>query len=284
MLPVRYPNFNFEAVFPRWAPHLEFAQVNNATSLTPCALEPFMIKVFQLAKARLDPVKDTELLRQVEWFIAQEAQHYRAHARFNKCFKNDRYPEIARIETKFNNELNGFLTQRSLEFCLAYSEGFEASGAIWYKTWFEALGKFREGAKPEAIALFDWHFAEEYEHREVAYKFYMAVAARGSIWRRIFYGYFYRIFGVFFAALHIGKFNAEAATYLLAADRAEMMPDERAASIIREKELRTCIKNRSIAGLLAIFSPFYNPAKKLPPAGLDALLAQFDAGGTYGPR
>lgn len=69
---------------------------------------------------------------------------------------------------------------------------------------------------------------------------------------------------------------------MLWVDRAEMSPVEREASIAREKELRTCIESRMKRGLLVVFSPFYNPANKRPPAGLDELLTQFDAGGTYG--
>jgi predicted metal-dependent hydrolase len=192
---VRHPKIDFEGVFPHWAPHLEFAHFNNASSITPCTLEPFMIKTFNEAKKRLDPVKDAELIREVDWFNAQEAQHYRMHARFNKCFQTDRYPKMLGIEQAMKRDLDDLLENRSLEFCLAYSEGFESMGAVWYKMWFEDFGAYREGAKPEAIGLFDWHYAEEFEHREVAFKLYMAVAARGSLWRRIYSGYFYRIWG-----------------------------------------------------------------------------------------
>ncbi|WP_174274601.1 metal-dependent hydrolase [Sphingomonas bacterium] len=278
---VRYPKIDFESVFPHWAPHLEFAHFNNASSITPCTLEPFMITVFNEAKKRLDPTKDAQLIREVDWFNAQEAQHYRAHARFNKCFETDRYPEMLGIEKAMKRDLDDFLANRSLEFCLAYSEGFESMGAVWYRMWFEDFGPYREGAKPEAIALFDWHYAEEFEHREVAFKLYMAVAARGGLWRRIFYGYFYRIWGARFAARHIASHTGRAREHLLAVDRAEMTPEEREASILRERTFGMFMGERMKKGMKGILSPFYDPAKKPPPKGLDAVLGQFDPGGAF---
>jgi predicted metal-dependent hydrolase len=278
---IRYPKIEFEGVFPHWAPHLEFAHFNNASSITPCTLEPFMIKAFNEAKKRLHPVKDANLIAEVDWFNAQEAQHFRMHARFNKCFQTDRYPKMLGIEKAMKEDLDGYLANRSLEFCLAYSEGFESMGAVWYKMWFENFGPYRQGAKPEAIALFDWHYAEEFEHREVAYKLYMAVAARGSLWRRIFYGYFYRIWGANFAARHIAQHTGRAREHLLAVDRAEMTAEQREASIAREVEFGTLLGTQLKRGMRGIFSPFYDPAKKLPPRGLDAVLKQFEPGGQY---
>ena len=179
-------------------------------------------------------------------------------------------------------DLDDYFENRSLEFCLAYSEGFEAMGAVWYRIWFEEFDSYREGAKPEAIALFDWHYAEEFEHREVAFKLYKAVAARGSLWRRIYYGYFYRIWGSAFAGKHIAKYTGLARDHLLAVDRGRLSAEERAASQAREQEFGTLMGTRIKQGMRGIWSPFYNPARKRPPRGLDRVLAQFEPGGRFG--
>lgn len=47
---VRYPQIDFETVFPHWAPHLEFAMITNANSVMPVYLEPYMIKAGHLEK------------------------------------------------------------------------------------------------------------------------------------------------------------------------------------------------------------------------------------------
>lgn len=282
VLKVRYPQINFEETFPDWSPHLEFAHLNNSTSITPCTLEPFMIKVFNKAKERLDPVKDAELVREVDWFNAQEAQHYRAHARFNKCFQTARYPEMVGIEKEMMDDLNDYFENNSLEFCLGYAEGFESTGSIWYRVWFEELDEFRKASKPEALALFDWHYAEEYEHREVAFKLYMAVAARGSLWRKIYYGWWYRIRMAAFTMKHIHYYTGRARKHLLEIDRAEMTPEESEASVARERAMMQHIGSFMKKGALSIMSPFYNPANKPPPRGYEAVLSQFEPGSQFG--
>jgi uncharacterized protein len=275
MLTVRYPKFDFSACFPRWAPHLEFTQYFNAVSLAPCAVEPFAIKVFQKAREHLHPVKDAQLIREVEWFIAQEAQHYRQHAKFNKCFQTERYPKIAAFDRRFRDEMNEFLETKSLEFLLGYVEGFEAAGAVWYQMWFEELDAYKQGARSEPLELFDWHYAEEYEHREGAFKLYNAIAARGSPWRRIFYGYFYRIWATRFAMQHMAKHIDAARRHLLDMDRIEMTADERDASHQRENDMLWHIGSLIKKGIRAIYSPFYNPSGKPPPRGLSNVLRQY---------
>src|ERR1035438_310305 len=101
---VRIPQIDFEKCFPKWAPNLEFAMTMNAFSITPVYLEPYIIKVFSEAKKSLDPVRDAELIQQLDWFNAQEGQHYRQHARFNRVFQTPRYPEVEKLGKKFAQE------------------------------------------------------------------------------------------------------------------------------------------------------------------------------------
>jgi predicted metal-dependent hydrolase len=279
---VRYPQIDFEDVFPHWAPHLEFAMINNANSVMPVYLEPYMIKAFIQAKARLDPLKDAELIKEVDWFIAQESQHYRQHTRFNKCFQNGRYPKIAEFEKAFKDDLDGYIANKPLYFNLAYAEGFESTGAVFYKHWFESFANYREGAREEALRLWDWHNAEEFEHREVALKLFQALYANNGIWSKIRYGYFYRIYGVWTAWFHMQSHIKKVYDHFMDMERAEMTPAERDKSIASEKKMKRHIGGLMMRGLLGIFSPFYNPARKPPPSGLDRVLKEFEPNGKYG--
>ena len=279
---VRYPEIDFENCFPKWAPNLEFAMQMNAFSITPVHIEPYIVKVYLEAKKLLDPVKDAELIKEVEWFVAQETQHYRQHMRFNSVFTTPRYPLVEPLGKKFAEDLEGFRKHRPLKFNLAYIEGFESGGGVFFRVWFEKLGKYRFGAKPQALLLYDWHFAEEFEHREVAYKLYMRLVANGNIFRRIWYGYFYRIYGVVRMMAHGGKHSDAIRKHMLDVERKEMTPEQAAASVAREKALGRSIFMMTTRGLTAILSPFYDPHKKPPPEGLKEVLADFDQGGKYG--
>ncbi len=281
-LRVRQPEIDFEDCFPNWAPHLEFAMFMNAFSIIPVHLEPYIVKVYAEAKKLLDPEKDAELIAEVDWFCAQEIQHYRQHLRFNRVFDTPRYPEVAKISEKYKLDVDDFRKQRSLLFNLAYIEGFEAAGGVFYRIWFEKLGKYRFGAKQDALLLYDWHFAEEFEHREVAYKLYMAIAVRGGLLRRIWYGYFYRIYGVFKMLGHAGECIEAIRAHMLGVEYQSMSEAQIEASKQRHRKLGKSFFWLTIKDLSSVLSPFYNPARKPPPEGVEAILAQFDSGGIHG--
>jgi len=134
----------------------------------------------------------------------------------------------------------------------------------------------------QALLLFDWHLAEEFEHREVALKLYMRIAAKGHIFRRIWYGYFYRIFGTIKMMTHSGVYIDQVRNHLLAVERREMSAGEVKASVARERKFMKEIFWKTLTDLIVVLSPFYNPANKPPPAGLDKILANFAQGGKYG--
>jgi predicted metal-dependent hydrolase len=280
-LTVRYPQIDFSKCFPRWTPNLEFSMVMNGFAVTPIYIEPFIVKVFNEAKKHLDPVRDAELIKEVEWFVAQESQHYRQHLRFIRVFQTPRYAKVDEMGKAYGADLEKFLKNKSLIFNLAYSEGFESGGGVFFRLWFEKLGKYRIGADEDALRLWDWHMAEEFEHREVAYKLYMAIAARGNIFRKIWYGYFYRIYGVLRLMTHGGMCSDAITKYLLEVERQDMSPEDAKASIARQKAIGRFLFWQTSKGLLAVLSPFYNPARKPKPEGLAEVLARFDRGGPY---
>jgi predicted metal-dependent hydrolase len=245
-----------------------------------------MGRISSLVNARVDGSSqptDAGLIRDVELFCGQEAQHYRQHIRFNKIFQDGRYPKLSEMEKEFAADMKRFLSEKSLAFCLGYSEGFESTGSVFFRAWFEVLPRFRIGARDEVLRMWDWHNAEEFEHREVAFKVYMASCARGGIWKRIKYGYFYRLYMAAFALKHMFAYTMRVQRHMLEIERAKMTPEQVKASEKHFKEMHRAIRKATTPGMLRLLSPFYNPGKISPPKGLDLVLERFLPGGQYGP-
>ena len=86
-------------------------------------LEPYLIRTMNEAKKRID---DPDLLKDLERFNAQEGQHYRQHRRFNEAVRMSGFPQLAELEAELDADYRRFSEERSLQFNLAYAEGFEA--------------------------------------------------------------------------------------------------------------------------------------------------------------
>jgi predicted metal-dependent hydrolase len=263
---VRFPKFNFSQVRAHWSPNAEFAQKFNAASLVPAHVEPYLLKVMKLAQEKLVP--GTSLHREADIFCKQEMQHMKQHIAFNRGLHDQGYEGLKPIEAKYAADLERYLKTKSLRFNLAYMEGFESISAAGCHAWFEDYVPFREGADPEVDRLWTWHLAEEFEHRSVAYDVFHAVSGLGPIT-----GYLYRLYGYFFALMHIGKFSRKAGAYLLAKDREGMSEEELAASLAREKALGKVQLRGVLKMMRVIVSPFYDPAKRAEPKGQSAYLA-----------
>ncbi|NWG52138.1 MAG: metal-dependent hydrolase [Hydrogenophilaceae bacterium] len=271
---VRYPAMDFARIRPHWAPHIEFVQRANASSTIPSHVEPYLVKVMLKAKAELDP-SETALHEDLAVFIKQEAQHCKQHNAFNERLRVSGYPELARYEERLAADLARFLETKSLKFNLAYSDGFEAMGALGATMWFDVYNKYLEGADQEAVDLWRWHMAEEYEHREVAFKIYQKLYGKNDL----FNGWLYRVYGFLFAVVHLMGYGKRVGKYLLETDRERMTQQERAASLAREKEFAKTTGKRAIPELLKVLSPFYNPAKTKAPEGVGPYLTQYETEG-----
>lgn len=268
---VRYPKMDFSKVRPHWAPHIEFAQRANASSTIPSYVEPYLVKVMLQAKAALDP-SERELHEELTVFIKQEAQHCKQHNAFNERLRTSGYPELEDYERALEADLNRFLETKSLKFNLAYADGFEALGKLGAAMWFDAYNKYLEGADQDVIDLWRWHMAEEYEHREVAFKIYHKLYGKHDLIN----GWLYRVYGFLFAVVHLMGYGKRVGKYLLEKDRERMTEAERAASIAREKEFAKTTGKRALPELLKVLSPSYNPAEAEAPAGVMPYLTQYE--------
>ncbi|MES2756565.1 MAG: metal-dependent hydrolase [Pseudomonadota bacterium] len=268
MMKVRFPKWDFSTMRAKWAPSLEFSQRYNAASTVPAHIEPYLIKVMMAAKKVLDP-KHTQLHADLDIFIKQEVQHCKQHVAFNKALYALGYEGMQELEKPYKDDYDRFLKTKSLRFNLAYSEGFEAMGSSSAEVFFEDLNEFLEGADADSVAMWKWHLAEEFEHREVAFQVYHAIYGKGL------FSYLYRLYALIYAVKHIRSHTERVAEYLLSVDRAKMTPEEAQASVARAKEVGSKVGKATLPRLIGVLSPFYDPGKKSPSPAMLGYLEQF---------
>lgn len=265
---VRFPKLDFSKVRAHWASSMEFSQRYNAASTVPAHIEPYLVKVMMQAKKVLDP-KHKKLHEDLDIFIKQEVQHCKQHIAFNNSLYAQGYEGMKAIEESYKADYNRFLKEKSLRFNLAYAEGFEAMGSASALVFFEDLGDLLDGADKDAVDLWKWHLAEEFEHREVAFQVYQAICGRGL------FGWLYRLYGLFYAVKHIRTHTMILEQFLIDQDRKGMTPEQVAQSVERQKLIAKRVSKASLPRMLGALSPFYDPAKKVAPAGMEAYLQQF---------
>lgn len=191
-LTVRRIPFEFpEDLEPHWnASKPEWSHMVNGASLTMPYLEPYLIQSVRMGLKQID---DPELRALAADYCGQEGQHYRQHKRFNEILVSKGYDALPELESQMEQAYARFLERRSLRFHLAYAAGFE-SMALAVGHW---LVNDREylfgGSDPRVASLILWHFVEEIEHKNAALDVYNAVCG----------GYFYRLFGLFYASFHM---------------------------------------------------------------------------------
>lgn len=195
-----------EDLHPHWkAASPEFSQMVNGLSLAMPFLEPYLIRTMGQAKRE---IADPEVLADMEDYIAQESEHFQQHHRFNAILKARGYACIAKLEEKLKADYTGFSRNRSLKFNVAYAEGFESMALALGHMLVERRRELFGGADPAVSSLILWHFVEEIEHKTVTFNVYKA----------LYTGYFYRIYGLLFATLHIFGFANLATRELLRED------------------------------------------------------------------
>lgn len=261
---VRKLEVDFATVQPHWSKYIEFAQSMNATSTVPTAVEPYLAKVLARARKQLAQ-SNPELTHEISLFVRQEMEHCRQHEACNEMLLRA-YPEIAPLLAEYEADYERFLRARSLQFNVAYAEGFESMIGLTTDVAWKARDELWAESDPRIETLWKWHLAEEHEHREVVFRVYHALFGSGLR------AYLYRIYGLLYAMIHIGGHVRRLRKALLAADRARMGEaawNARASMPRQPKGFGQFLRQ-----FARVLSPTYDPATRTPLAGLEQLLLQ----------
>jgi uncharacterized protein len=138
---------------------------NSLTLLFPEG-EQLAIRVF---KKKLNQIQDAKLKSDVVAFIGQEGQHAAAHGAFWTILRQQGY----KLDT-FSRILQIFISKKqrfSTEFYISTVAGFEHFTDCLSE--FVLESDYLADVDPQLKELFEWHFAEELEHKTVAYNVFL---------------------------------------------------------------------------------------------------------------
>src|SRR5262245_29552869 len=260
---VRRPPLDFAACRPGWIPAAPgYAyHLDAASSMLPY-LEPYLIKGQKLARERLDPAAHADLIRDIDLFNQQEANHFALHARYNAVLRAH-YPGLERFEEQVRRDFEGFLRERSLAWNLAYCEGFECSGLVSAELFFGPAEPFLRGAEPAPRHLRAWHLAEEFEHRSVCH----------DVLRALHPGWGRRLHGYIAFLRHLQGHCNRVARFLRDLDRGRTALAADAAALDRRFQRRAL--RFTLPRMLRILSPAYDPARRRTPPAIEAARARY---------
>jgi predicted metal-dependent hydrolase len=207
-----------------------------AFSLLLPHLEPYLIRSMQEAKGQ---VRDAALLEDLKGFCAQEGQHYRVHRELNDRMRLEGYPKLAMFEAELEADYQRFSKRRSLQFNLAYAEGFEALTQQVAKYWLTSE-RFSTDSPIEDMIL--WHLYEELEHATVAF----------DVYQHLYGGYAYRVLVGMRAQFHFIHWVHRVSLYL----QSILPHDERRKT--RSSGLFGLIR-MTYRDVLRTYSPRYDP-------------------------
>lgn len=156
----------FDGSFPRHWCHGDPALthiLNTYTLLVP-GNEGYFIRTLKRCLGRID---DPDKRAMVEQFMRQEGQHGVGHRRFWRVLESQGY-RIAGFQSRVDGflykvlePLTPFKLRLSMVACIEHVNAYLGHEFL--------AQRILEDAQPELRALFEWHFAEEIEHKHVAY-------------------------------------------------------------------------------------------------------------------
>ncbi len=208
-IPVRRMEFEIPTADdfdPKWmANDIMQSYLSTGISLYVAYLEPFLVKSMRRV---LDQITDDELRENVDRFARQEAQHYMQHERFNQAILGQGYPGLQERFDLLKADFANFLANRSDKWCVGFVEGFEALTTQLALESLKALGREHPKTDPRFAALFEWHMAEEIEHRDVAF----------DIYEHLYGDYLFRVRMCWVAQHHILSFISDCMAIMSATD------------------------------------------------------------------
>lgn len=247
-LTVRKPQIARDNGLIDWSPVPEFAHLNNGASATIPYVEHYLNNVMNEVRQRY--CDDNPALREeIDLFIKQEAIHARYHLAFNKQMFAAGYDGLKAIIDTAVRDLQQMRETRSLAFNLAYCAGFETTATFSAKYALEKCDAYFKGADSYGANLFQWHVAEEFEHRATVHKALHQVS--GS--------YLVRMAGLAYSFWHINRMFGDGARLILVRYREDMTPAERRRSTRIERRLKVRQFAYLLPRMLRLLNPRYDP-------------------------
>lgn len=143
----------------------------NALSMSFPAGEQFFIDSVRDGMKVVPPQTRADLAQEVQGFVGQEATHRHIHAQFNGQLAAQGFVNKIEGWSLRRRQANAHLNVRMHVAGTAGTEHLTAIFADWMLRHPEAL----EGAEPRLRTLWEWHSAEEAEHRSTAFDVYQAL-------------------------------------------------------------------------------------------------------------
>ena len=138
----------------------------NAINLFVVSFEDFMARVM---RGRLPHLKDDpDFARQVRGFMGQEATHSYVHEKFLSNLRGQGYRIDGYLGTAERVFTQVFEKWLGLRVCLAMISGFEHLTALLSEL--VHSNRTLKDAEPFMAELWEWHAAEEIEHKEMAFE------------------------------------------------------------------------------------------------------------------
>jgi len=223
-IPVRRMEFDIptaDDLDPKWlANDIRQSYFSTGLSLYVAYLEPFLVKSMRRV---LGQITDPQLKEDVDRFSRQEAQHYMQHERFNAAILNKGYPGLQERFDVLKADFERFLETKGDKWCVGFVEGFEALTTQMALGQLRELGRQHPKTDKRFAALFEWHMAEEVEHRNVAY----------DIYEHLYGDYPFRAKMCLIAQSHILKFITDCMKIMSPVDVARYDDSYRVSGFIR---------------------------------------------------
>ncbi|PIG91341.1 metal-dependent hydrolase [Gloeocapsopsis sp. IPPAS B-1203] len=219
-------------------------QLFNGTNLFLPAFEAYMVRAVQGQLRHLqDPVRS-----QASGLIGQEANHSQAHQQYNEILRNQNYhfETYLKLIHWFFGQL---MPQLGLSFQLAAIAGFEHLTASLSEV--TLRHNILAPAHPAMKALWEWHAAEELEHKNIAFDLLETVD--GSYWRRVLGGLWGMAIVVSFMVIGM---------LLLATQDPRFVSFKTLSDLNKLFLTEYCLIPRTVRHIIPYFRPGFHPSQR----------------------
>lgn len=173
----------------------------NAMSITFPLGEKFFI---DSVRHFSDQIDDPKLNEEIRGFCGQEGFHRREHQRYNETLCEKRGYDLGRLEGRLEKNIKKTDKYLSPLERLASTAAFEHITAIMAEAALADDGPMMDNTDPAMRELWNWHAAEEMEHKAVAFDVYRAVGGTEKLRKRAMRGAtFFLLVDVLFGLVHM---------------------------------------------------------------------------------